>query len=125
MGCGIYWNQIRELEKAMGTMRRFGILESNPAFRQLFAARGKLMAQVGFKFPRTIIQLVKLVGMSPGSITLWEDIESGWMAEGRVKPGAPPVYHYITDEQAVAIINRDVSPELHDYLMTEDPYLGE
>ena len=125
MGCGIYFNQIRELEKAMGTMSRFGILPSSPAYMQLFNVRGKLMAQVGFKFPRSIIQLVKLIGLSPGSITLWEDIESGWLAEGRVTPGAPPVYHYITDEQAIAILKKDISPELHDFLMTEDPYLGE
>ncbi len=125
MGCGVYWQQIREVERALGTLRKYGISSLSPEVRLLTTARGKLMAQVGFKFPRTFIQVLKLVGMSPGSITLWEDIESGWLAEGRVRPGAPPVYHYITDEQAVAIINRDVSPELHDYLMTPDPYLGE
>ena len=125
MGCGVYWNQIRELEKAMGVLRKYGISQLSPEFKVLGAARGKLMAQVGFKFPRTIIQVLKIIGMSPGSITLWEDIESGWLAEGRVKPGAPPIYHYITDEQAIAIINKDISPELHDFLMTEDPYLGE
>jgi len=125
MGGGVYWQQIREVERALGTLRKYGISELSPECKLLSSARGKLMAQVGLKFPRSFIQVLKLVGMSPGSITLWEDIESGWMTEGRVRPGAPPVYHYITDEQAVAIINRDVSPELHDYLMTPDPYLGE
>jgi len=125
MGCGVFWQQIREVERAMGTMRRFGIPELSPAYQQLFTARGKLLGQVGFKYPRTILQLIKIAGLSPGTITLWEDIESGWLAEAREKPGAPPVYHYITDEKAVAILNKDISLELHDYLMTPDPYLGE
>jgi len=125
MGCGVYWQQIHEVERAMGTMRRFGISELSPSYLSLSATRGKLLKQVGFKYPRTILQLIKLVGLSPGSITLWEDIESGWLAEGRVKPGAPPAYHYITDEQAVAILKKKVTPELHDFLMTPDPYLGE
>lgn len=125
MGCGVYWQQIREVERAMGSLRRLGLDELSPVYKQLNALRGKVMAQIGFKYPRSISQLVKLVGLSPGTITLWHDIESGWMSEGRVKPGAPPVYHYINDEQAVAIINRDLAPELHDYLFTPDPYLGE
>ena len=125
MGCGVYYQQIQEVERALGTLRKYGISQLSPEFQLLTSVRGKLMAQVGLKFPRSIIQILKLAGLSPGSITLWEDIESGWLAEGRVKPGAPPVYHYITDEQAVAILNRDISPELHDFLMTPDPYLGE
>ena len=125
MGCGVYWQQVREVERAMGTMRKFGIPESADAFRSLSATRGKLLRQVGLKYPRSIIQLIKLVGLSPGSITLWEDVEAGWLAEGRERPGAPPVYHYITDEQAVAILKKEVTPELHDFLMTPDPYLGE
>jgi len=125
MGCGVYWQQIREVERALGTLRKYGISDISPEYLKLSGIRGRLLSQVGLKFPRSIIQVLKLVGLSPGSITLWEDIESGWLAEGRVRPGAPPVYHYITDEQAIAILNKDISTELHDFLLTEDPYLGE
>jgi len=47
MGCGVYWQQIRELERAMGTMRKFGIDELSMPYQQLFSARGKLMARSG------------------------------------------------------------------------------
>ena len=125
MGCGVYWQQVREIEHALGTMRKFGISELSAPYQQLYAVRGKLMAQVGVKFPRTISMIAKLIGLSPGIIKLWLDIESGWMSEARAKPGAGPVYHYVTDEMAFAIINREVTPELKKYLMTPDTYLGE
>ena len=35
------------------------------------------------------------------------------------------MYHYIGDEQAIAIIKKEVTPELEKYLMTPDDYLGE
>ena len=125
MGCGVYWKQIREVERALGSLSRLGISELSPAFLQLSSLRGSLLTRVGIKFPRTISSIMKLVGLSPGSITLWHDVESGWMSEGRERPGALPVYHYISDEQAVAILNKTISPELHEYFMTPDPYHGE
>lgn len=125
MGCGVYWSQIRELDRALGTMRRFGIPEVSDAFRELTSLRGKLIKQVGFKYPRIITQLVKLIGLSPGVISVWHDIESGWMSEARVKPGAPPVYKSVSDEVAMAILKREVTPELEKELMTPDPYIGE
>lgn len=125
MGCGVYWQQVGEVERAMRSLRRLGISEVSDVYKQLYSMRGQLMARVGFKFPRTISAMAKLVGLSPGTVTLWHDVESGWMSEARVKPGAPPIYHYINDEQAVAIINRDLTPKLHTYLFTPDPYQGE
>ena len=125
MGCGVYWSQIRELERAMGTMSRFGISELSPAFQQLFSLRGKLMAQVGFKFPRSVSLIAKLVGLSPGVISLWHDIESGWMAEARERPGAPPVYRAVSDEVAMAILKGELTHELEAELMTPVEYYGE
>ena len=125
MGCGVYWQQIREIERALGTMRRFGISEVSAPYQQLFKIRGELMTRVGFKFPRTISALLKLAGLSPGEITLFHDIESGWLAMARERPGASPVYHYVKDEVAMAILNEQVTPELEKELMTPDPYIGE
>jgi hypothetical protein len=125
MGCGVHWQQLNELERALGTMRRFGILETSYAYKQLYQLRGKLLSQVGVKFPRTIFQLVKLVGFSPGEIRLWHDVESGWLAEARATPVAPPVYHYVKDDMAMAILNKQVTPELEEYLLTPDTYVGE
>ncbi len=118
MGCGVYWQQIRELERALGSMSRFGIAIDSDAYRQLSSLRGKLMKQVGFKFPRTISALVKLVGLSPGTLTLWHDVESGWMTEARERPGAPPVYRAVGDDIAMAILKREVTHELKEQLLT-------
>jgi len=125
MGCGVKWQQIHELDRAMRTMRAFGIPEVSEAYQQMFSMRGKLMGQVGVKFPRTIAQIAKLIGFSPGVITLWHDVESGFMSEARTRPGAPPVYHSVSDEVAMAILQHKVTPELEKTLMTPDPYLGE
>lgn len=125
MGCGVYWQQIREIERALGSMRKFGISEVSEAYQKLFSIRGKLMTQVGLKFPRSVSQLVRLVGLSPGSISLWHDIESGWMSEARERPGAPPVYHRVSDEVAMAILKGELTHELELELMKPDEYLGE
>jgi len=125
MGCGVYWSQIRELDRALSTMRRFGIPEVSEAYRDLYGMRGKLMAQVGIKFPRTVIQLIKLVALSPGVITLWHDVESGWMSEARARLRAPPVYKSVSDDVAMAILKGEVTKELEKELLTLDPYLGE
>jgi len=117
MGCGVYYQQIRELERALGTMRKFGIDELSLPYQQLFSARGKLMAQVGVKFPRSVSQLAKLIGLSPGVISLWHDVESGFMSEARVRPGAPPVYRSVDDVVAMAILKRELTPEQEKVLM--------
>lgn len=125
MGCGVYWSQIKELDRALGTMRRFGIPEVSEAYQGLYSIRGKLMAQVGIKFPRVVTQIMRLVGLSPGVITLWHDVESGWMSEARARPGALPVYKAVSDEVAMTILKHEVTPELEKELLTPDPYLGE
>lgn len=125
MGCGVYYQQLREIERALGTMRRFGISELSEPYRKLYSIRGKLLAQVGFKFPRSVTQLVKLLGLSPASISLWHDVESGWMSEARERPGALPVYHHVTDEMAMAILKGELTHELEIQLLTLDEYVGE
>jgi len=125
MGCGVYWQQIKELNRALGTMRKYGIPETADAYRQLAGTRYDLLGKMGVKLPRSIIQISKLVGFSPGSITLWFDVECGWMTEGRIRPGAPPVYKSASDEIAMAILKREITDELEEIIMTPDPYLGE
>jgi hypothetical protein len=126
MGCGVYWGQIKELERALGVLRpRLDIPGVSDAYQKLYGIRGRLLKEVGVKFPRTLTSLFKLMGLSPGSITIWHDVESGWLAEAREKPGAPPVYHRVSDEVAVKILKKEVTPELEKELLTPDDYLGE
>lgn len=125
MGCGVFYSQIRELDRALSTMTRFGIPEISGAYQQLFQLRGKLMAQVGLKFPRVISPLAFLAGFSPGTIRLWHDVESGWMSEARERPGSPPVYRAVSDDVAMAILKKEITPELEKELMTPTDYYGE
>ena len=126
MGCGIYWRQVREVERAISALRPHTAIPGvSEATRELYSIRGRLLKTVGLKFPRTISQILKLAGLSPGTITLWEDIESGWLVEARTKPGAPPVYHYVKDDIAMAILTGALTHELEATLMTPDEYIGE
>ena len=125
MGCGVYWSQINQLNQALRTMQNFGIGPGDLGYNKLFSLRGKLMKQVGFKFPRTVTQILKLAALSPGSITVWNDAEAGWMIEARERPGAPPVYRYVSDLVAMTVLKGELTPELEKELMTPDDYYGE
>jgi hypothetical protein len=123
--CPSYWQQINEIERALGVMRKFKIPVISDAYQDLYKLRGKLLKQVGLKFPRSVTQLLKLAGLSPGSITLWHDSESGWLAEARERPGAAPVYHYVGDEVAMQVLRGELTHELEATLMAPDLYVGE
>jgi len=125
MGCGVYYQQLNEVERALSSMRRLGIPELAEPYKILYGVRGKLLGQIGFKFPRTTLQLIKLTGLSPGSITLWHDVEAGWMTEARTGPGAPPLYRSVPDEVAVKILKGELTHELEEELMKPDDYVGE
>lgn len=123
MGCGVKWRQIDELDRALGSLRHTGLGPGTTPFDTLWKLRGKIYGQIGVKYPRTLTQLIKVLGFSPGTITLWHDVESGWMSEARVRPGATPVYKSVSDEVAMAILKKEVPPELEVELLTPDEYV--
>ena len=125
MGCGVYWQQVHEVEHALSVMERFGIDPGDPAFVSLQGRRAGLIAEIGRKFPRSYDWLTFLAGESPGEIRLGHDSETGWFAEARVRPKAPPIYHRLSDEEAMAVLKHEISPELHDRLFTPETYFGE
>ena len=120
MGCGIYWAQVNELDRAMGVMDRYGIDRGTDAYQSLWGQRGRLMAQIGYKFPRETLQMRLIAALYSPMIRLWHDIESGWMVEAREKPGAPPVYKAVGDRLAMAILKEEITPELEQQLLTPD-----
>lgn len=99
-----YWDQISELQRAMSTMRNVGIPINDPAYRKLWSVRGAIKGIPGDPFPRTWTQILKLIGLSPGELTLWHDIECGWVVEVRERPGSQPVYNAVPDEVAMDIL---------------------
>lgn len=119
------WAQINEIDRALKVLRGAGILEDSLPYQSLSKLRGKILAQIGFKFPRVPSLLGLIAGLSPGVIKVWHDSESGWMTEARVRPDAPPVYKKASDEVAMAILKKEVTKELEAELLTPDEYLGE
>ena len=119
------WDEVHRAEDDLATLTRLGVLETDPVYVRLEAERGAALAKVGTVLPRDTILLAWSFGFSPGIIKIWHDGDAGWVSEARVKPGAPPVYKKVSDEVAVAIIKKEVTPELEKELMTPDPYLGE
>jgi len=119
------YNMLHELDRAMTVMRQYGISELTAPYQTLLAARGKMMAQLGLKLPRPLTLIAKLVGLSPGSVKVWHDAESGWFSEARERDGAPPVYHHVTDAVAMTVLQGKLTHELEAELMKPDLYIGE
>ena len=125
MGCGVKWQQIGELDKALGKLRRAGMGPGDPAYDALWGVRGRVFGQVGYKFPRSVISLLRLIGLSPGEVRLFFDIEAGWLTQARHGPGQPWAYHYVPDDVAITLLTGGLTHELEDRLMEPDTYLGE
>ncbi len=119
------YNMVNEIDRALNVLRKYKINPTSDAFSQLYSIRGKILSQIGFKFPRPMSLIKKLVGLSPGTVALWHDAESGWFTEARVKAGAAPVYRHVTDEVAVTILKGELTHELEAELMKPDDYTGE
>ena len=117
MGCAYAQRQALKLSDALGDLSLRGILPENPVYSILERELGGLRTKFGLKVARGVIQLLRLVGLSPGEFRLWWDMEGGWMVEAREKPGAPPVYRYVDAETAVRIIKGDIDHELEERLM--------
>lgn len=125
MPCSYWQRQLNELDRAMGTMRRAGIPSSASPFSKLSGLRGQVYQKIGLKLPRVVTQLMRLIALSPGEIILWHDVEAGFVTEARTKPGAPPIYHWPTDDQAMALLTGNLTKELELELMRPVDYFGE
>lgn len=120
--------QIRALERldrSMTLMRMEGIPETSTPFSKLFDIRSKVASTLGFKVPRNVSSLMRLFGLSPGTLQLWHDDESGFFTEARAKPGAPPVYHHVEDDVAMTILKGDLTHDQFQQLKMPDEYIGE
>jgi len=125
MGCGVYWQQIRTAERALGDLEKLGLGPGTEAYEAVLSQRGALLAQVGRKFPRVDFALSMWREFSPQRIRVWFDPEFGFNAEIRERQGAPPTYKLVSAEVAAAIIKGEVIPELKEILLIPEKYLGE
>lgn len=125
MGCGVKWQQISELDRALGSLTRAGLGPGSDVYDALYKIRGRVFGQVGYKFPREVTLLLKLVGLSPGDIRLFHDIEAGWLVEARAAPNTTPIRKYISDDIATTLLKGGLTHELEEFLMAPDTYSGE
>jgi len=119
------WDEVHRAEDDLATLERLGVSTTDPAYVKLSEEVGAALAKVGTVVSRDTLLLAWSFGFSPGDIKLWHDGDAGWMTEARVRPGAPPVYRKVSDEVAVALIKKQITPELEKVLMTPDDYIGE
>jgi hypothetical protein len=106
-------------------MRGKGILPTAPNYLKLLGVSDSYRLRIGFTIPKPITLIRKLFGLSPGTITLFHDADSGFFTDARAYEGAPPVYHHVTDEVAGIILEGRLTHELEAELMKPDEYLGE
>lgn len=119
------WDEVHKLDKQLSSMRRWGVLESDPGYQALWRARGAALAKVGTRVPRLTTPVWGVLALSPGQIQLFADAEVGWLVEARDRPGAPPVYKYVSDEVAEKLVTGQLTKELELELMSPDTYIGE
>ena len=127
MPCSVKWQHIQKqyLDQSLRGLVKAGINPFSTSYLNLARAGNYIDLNLGFKVPRPVTFILKLFGLSPGEIKLWFDAESGWLSEARERPGAPPIYHYITVDQAITLLKGELTHDLEKVLMTPDEYLGE
>lgn len=114
-----------ELSEQLASFKKWGVLETDPGYQRLWKARGAAWGKIGKLKARTTTLATAMVGFSPGLLRLWSDAELGWMVEARVSSEAPPIYKYVKDDIAEAIVKREVTHDQFEELMTPDNYYGE
>jgi len=125
---GILYHQYRQLNEVQRTLRvltKAGFGPLSEPFQAIYKLQGKLMGYMGLRNAKPISLLKLLGGLSPGSVKLFHDSETGWFTEARERDGAPPVYHHVTDDVAMTVLRGEMTHELEAELMKSDEYLGE
>ncbi|MBU2060204.1 MAG: hypothetical protein KKB38_21035 [Gammaproteobacteria bacterium] len=149
MGCYKYWEQFDEIEKGREVLLSAGIGPGHTAYEALWKERGAVLAKARAAAPSTresptvahisVLGRLQALGLEYAAfspqraaeefeetvITARFDIETGWFAEARMKPGDLPIYHQITAEEAISIIKGEPSYDLMARLLRAEEYVGE
>ena len=125
MACGVKWQQVGRLDKALRKLRGAGFGAGSDVYDQIYAVRGRIMSQVGFKFPRSALRLLALVGLSPGKLNLFLDIEAGFFTVARTDKNAQPVTRYVSDDVAMDLLRGRMTHDLFLELAAPETYYGE
>jgi len=119
------YGALSKLESSMRSLERAGLGPATEPYQILSRARRAIWESVGIRQPKLTQLLLQIIGLSPGTIRVFHDAETGWFTEAREKPGDPPIYHQVSDVVAAQILKGKLTHELEAELMTPDEYLGE
>jgi len=125
MPCYYKYSQAATVTGALRTLGLSRYAVQLPIYGELMALRSQLLSEALPATPRMSVLLRAIIGLSPGSVRVWLDTERGWMAEGRKLPGANPVYHHLSQAEALALMQEHPDPDLAHRMMEPDPYVGE
>jgi len=109
----------------MRVLEQAGFGPLTAPYQALASVRSSLSLNLGVMIPKPMTIMRSLLGLSPGTIKVWHDTESGWFTEARAAEGAPPVYRHVTDGLAVTILKGELTHEAFEALKVPDEYIGE
>lgn len=118
------YRQLNEYRRSMNVLNAAGFGPLSEPFQALYKARNAVLESVGLKSSRSMLSILRILGLSPGELRLWHDAESGWFTEARATPGSPPVYRHVDDETAVKILKGELSHGEFEVLQTRDTFSG-
>ena len=78
-----------------------------------------LLAAAGISFVRLSPE-VPVEELQDAVLRIWHDEETGYMAEVRTSPKAPPVYHKLSDQESRLLQARRPPPELMQRLFSHE-----
>ena len=104
MGCA--WKTIRGRRVRVGAAA-----PSRPLTSLEIGGLLDLLAGAGIKFV-SLSPEVAVEELRDAVLRIWHDPETGYMAEVRTSPTAPPVYHKISDQEARLLQARRPPPQL-------------
>jgi len=119
------YRQINEIQRTLRVLTRAGFGPLTEPYQAVYKLQGELMGRLGLRSAKPMSLLKLLAGLSPGSVKLFHDAESGWFTEARERDGAAPVYHHVSDDTAMGLLKGELTHELEAELMKTDEYQGE
>lgn len=125
MGCGPTWQAVRQTESALRLLEQEGFGPETAPYAAIWQRRVLAIEQMGKKATVEPYSLLTRFGRSPGIFKLWNDPEKGWFVEARRVVGALPIYRFVSDDIAKAVLRDKLTHEQETALLTPDPYIGE
>ena len=116
---------LQKVRDTLNVLTKVGFGPLTEPYQAVLKLRNEMVGNLGIMKPKSMTLLKLLAFLSPGSVKLWLDSDSGWFTEARERDGAPPVYHHVADDTAMAILKGELTHELEAELMKPDEYMGE